>query len=156
MEPFGVTVFCDDIREELYGKISLIGVYNAAFASYAKFPISLSKLGFYITACFPSDGPHISDVHLHIYLPQDQKDKPSYSTELDWRTTAADQVAPDPKLFPDPLGVVQFSTYVLIGPINIKQNGFIRVRLIHRDQEIKVGALEVTHVERPESNPASP
>jgi hypothetical protein len=150
MGPFGVTIFCDDIREELHGKSSLIGVYGNELASYSKFPISLPKLGFYVTVCFPINGPLISDAMLHIYLPQDLPGQPSFTSSVDWEMTTEDvkQGLPDAKLFPDPLGVMQFTTYVLLGPINIKQSGFFRVRVIHRDQEIKVGALEVIYRER--------
>jgi hypothetical protein len=153
MEPFGATIFCDDIREELYGKVSLIGIYSIAFASHAKFPISLPKFGFYITACFSNDDLPISDVTLQIYLPQDQKDKPSFTKKLEWQMTAEERFDPDPILFPDPLGVVQYNTFVLLGPVVIKQNGFFRVRLLHKDKEIKIGALEAIYIEPPNSSP---
>jgi hypothetical protein len=147
MDPFGATIFCDDIREELHGKTSLIGVYGNELVSYSEFPISLPKLGFYVTVCFPANGPLVSDVKLHIYLPQDLKGNPSFTSSLDWAITVEDvkEGMPDPNLFPDPLGVIQLTTYVLIGPINIQQSGFFRVRVNYRDQEIKIGALEVIY-----------
>jgi|SRR5580700_9148584 hypothetical protein len=148
MEPFGATIFCDDIRDELHGKTSLIGVYGTELVSYDEFPLSLPKMGFYITVCFPVGGPLISDVKLHVYLPQDKKGQPSYSSSLGWQTTAEDSSLPDPKVFPDPLGVIQFTTYVLLGPINIQKSGFFRVRLTHQDQEIKIGALEAVYREQ--------
>ena len=52
MQSYGMTIFCDDIREELSGKISLIGVYGGDLVVNAPFPLWLPRICFLINAFF--------------------------------------------------------------------------------------------------------
>ena len=45
MDAFGLTIFCDDIRSEIDGKISLIGCYTGRMMIGGEFPVILPKLG---------------------------------------------------------------------------------------------------------------
>lgn len=50
------TIFCDDIRQEVGGKLSLMGIYSGVMFVHA-FPIILPKLCVSITAITPSKKP---------------------------------------------------------------------------------------------------
>ncbi len=43
MKPFVSTIYCDDIRQEIGGKLSLMGVYNGVMY-VQQFPVNLPKL----------------------------------------------------------------------------------------------------------------
>src|SRR5260221_12989855 len=76
IEPTGFTIFCDDIREEVNGKVSLIGCYGADLRILGnQFPILLPKLGFHITVRVPSDGPNLP-LKIMIYFPGQPDDQP--------------------------------------------------------------------------------
>lgn len=49
MTPFLSTIYCDDIRQEVGGKLSLMGVYNTVMY-VQQFPVSLPK--FWVVATF--------------------------------------------------------------------------------------------------------
>jgi hypothetical protein len=49
MKPFLSTIYCDDIRQEVGGKLSLMGVYNGVMY-VQQFPVTLAK--FWVVATF--------------------------------------------------------------------------------------------------------
>jgi hypothetical protein len=44
-EPYGVTIFCDDVRDELFNKKTLIGVYTGELLIGGEFPALLPTFG---------------------------------------------------------------------------------------------------------------
>ena len=56
MTPFLSTTFCDDVRQEVGGKLSLIGVYNAVMY-VPQFPVTLPKLWVLATYFMPQEEP---------------------------------------------------------------------------------------------------
>ena len=44
--PTGSTIFCDDIRYEINGKVTLVGVYAADMVLPNDFPVTLPKICF--------------------------------------------------------------------------------------------------------------
>ena len=56
MQPFLSTIYCDDVRQEVGGKLSLIGVYNAVMY-VQQFPVNLPKLWIVATFVASKDEP---------------------------------------------------------------------------------------------------
>lgn len=56
MQPFLSTIYCDDVRQEVGGKLSLIGVYNGVMY-VPQFPVTLPKLWIVATFVAPKDEP---------------------------------------------------------------------------------------------------
>lgn len=56
MTPFLSTIYCDDIRQEIGGKLSLIGVYNGVMY-VPRFPATLPKLWIMATYVVSQDKP---------------------------------------------------------------------------------------------------
>ena len=64
MSKFLSTTFCDDIRQEIGGKISLIGVYNGVMY-VPQFPVTLPKLWLMTTLVMPyKEPPHSMKIHV--------------------------------------------------------------------------------------------
>ena len=47
-EPDGYTIFCDDIRQEVGNKTSLMGVYGPEMFVNQPFPAAMHRMGFHI------------------------------------------------------------------------------------------------------------
>src|SRR5215469_71646 len=79
--PTGHTVFCDDIRYEVSGKITLVGVYAGEMGFVGEFPVTLPKLCLRIIY---TEKPNESDepVEVRVYLPGDPNEAPTYKLEL--------------------------------------------------------------------------
>lgn len=74
---WGFTLFADDLRQEIGGKISVIGIYQTDLIQHLDFPINLPKFAMLIKY-YEVKGALKSDMNVNIFLPGD-KDKPSIS-----------------------------------------------------------------------------
>jgi hypothetical protein len=80
-DAFGATIFCDDVRFEMDGKVSLIGTYGGDMIVRDGFPLVLPK--FAAAVLFVQKKEVFStNLELRIFLPGDAEDKPSVVTEL--------------------------------------------------------------------------
>jgi hypothetical protein len=138
-EPYGYTFFADDVRQELFGKISLMGIYGNTLV-VSELPTVIPKMFFITYAAFPLNHK-VSNAKLQIYLPEDS-DAPSIVVELQgW------EVEPDtrpPELpFPDAEILYPRISYQTLAPLVIKQEGYLRLRVAYDEGRLRVGALEV-------------
>ena len=141
MEPFGTTVFCDDIRFETFNKISLVGIYGPELIHFSKFPLWLPKFGIYISVRFPGNYK-IDGAKFLMYFPGDPEDAPTSTIDLPWKTDGISPM-PDPKDFPDLINVYGFNQHFIFSPITIKQAGYIRIRILEGTNRIKIGVLKL-------------
>jgi hypothetical protein len=140
LEPFAITTFCDDIRYEIGGKYSLIGVYrDSLIFQGGTFPITLARLGLSITFVEHPSAP-FADIDIHVLLPGDTREKPSYSF-----TVHPEGGAPVPDAPEGTRRVVSF--HLILGPLAIKEGGLIKVRLIKSGQRYRAGVLQVQTAE---------
>ena len=150
--PFGSTIFCDDIRHELGGKVSYIGIYAGEINSHRPLPITLSKFGFAIRYS-ERTGESTEEVSVGIYFPGDPEGEPS--TKLKLPIQEMRSKTPDPELMKisqDPL-MTMISHIVLEGLV-LKEEGRIKVRAYRGDLEIRMGTLLVQHIPPPEQDGA--
>jgi hypothetical protein len=133
----GYTIFCDDVRHELGGKITLVGVYRSEMLVHGKLPIVLPKLGIAILLQTPVEGP-FQRLKLMIYMPGDDEKAPSFSGELE----LAQQQAPSDVSEADDHWLAVNSEIVL-SSVKIKQEGYIRVLAVADGEPIRIGALRV-------------
>ena len=79
--PYGYTIFCDDIRDEVGGKTSFIGTYRGVMRIHGDLPITLPK--FCIYAVFVGErGRQIDELVLSIFLPGDTDVAPSITGQV--------------------------------------------------------------------------
>lgn len=57
LEAYGVTIFCDDVRYEIAGKQSFIGVYNSEMTVFGQAPATLPMLCAVINLIIPNSLP---------------------------------------------------------------------------------------------------
>jgi hypothetical protein len=138
--PFGYTVFCDDIRHEIGGKQTIVGAFSENLLIFGEPPFSLPKMGFFITYSESRTAPKLP-LALQIYLPEDVEDRPTHSFEL---PTMPDDVQIDPMLPPDTNIALRIP--LVISPIEIRQEGLLRVRMKRGDDVVCIGSLPVRSV----------
>jgi len=150
-EHIGYTIFCDDIREEIGGKATYVGVYRSGrLIVHSAFPVALPKFGFAVNYA-QKKGFFIQPKTLRVFLPGDEDDQPSIEAEF-------------PKMDETnlPLGLPKGAdvtflvgmAHLLFAPLVIKQPGTIKVRAVRGDEMIRLGALEV--LPPPEATPSEP
>lgn len=145
MQPFGDTIFCDDIREEVNGKISLIGCYGGSLRFLGPFPAVQPRLGIVSYVHLPAD-EELPVLKFLIYFPGNNDDAPFIQEDIelsgDLRKPIAESPPPDGAL--DLVRRKTLRKQFLLGPIEFQGGGFIRVRLLYGNKRVSLGALEIT------------
>lgn len=131
-ENFGYSIFCDDIREELGGKISYMGVYNGALQVHSDAPVSIPKLGIAMTVVVP--GPaSIQTVSFVVQQETDGKLVDIFSAEP--VMPAESDVAEG--------RVGKVGIHVQLTPFTIQGNSVLKARSRVNGEEVKLGTLQI-------------
>lgn len=155
-EPLGISLFSDDIRFELHNKISLIGCYGPEMIITGDFPFLLSKLGIFVQLRLPPG--NCSPSRINIYLPDSKDDDPAVVVNIGAPTAANVEKSQQP-VGSDAMSLLGTNVPILITPVQINAEGFIKVRVICGEKIIKAGTLKITRAPQQSPNvtlPASP
>lgn len=145
---YGLTVFCDDIRNEVDGKITYVGVYNGNMIFGVPFPVQMPKLGIAITLILaPEEDANFA---FQVYLPGDQEGAPSITFEAPGEAIRngipkTEMAEVDPRFALKVNGV--FSSFLL------PKEGFVEVRAVRNGEYLRVGRLKVSSTVAPISEP---
>jgi hypothetical protein len=148
-QAYGSVVFCDDIRVENTAKELFIGVYSSGVMNvHRPFPLVLPKLCVAISY-FERADKLSANIKFQIYLPTDTPENASYTAEME-----IDQqlTLPPPELpqFGDEPTVIirRFEHRVILGQLQLKEPGIIRVRAENDFHRIRLGSLSVRFEEK--------
>ena len=152
---WGYTIFCDDIRAEVGGKLTYVGTYAGRLFVHADFPVILPKLALGIVYA-QRIGAVVLPVQFQIYIPGDADDKPALVIEVPNEISEA--AIRDAAAFSETVGAERgFSTViapVTLAPFQLTQPGLFRVRAVRGDRLIRLGSMEVLRAPQP-ANPAT-
>jgi len=137
---WGFSLFCDDIRAEVAGKTSVMGIYQVDMLVQQDFPILLAKFGI-LVKYYEEPGAFTEDVVLKILLPGDNKDSPALQFDIPRQSIIS---AANPyKLEEDQDKVHSLTIPVLLSPVQIQKEGFVKVRATCGDVTTNLGSLMV-------------
>ncbi len=137
--PYGYTIFCDDVRQEMGNKTSHVGIYRGKLIINAPLPVLLPKF-FLVVHYFERPNESTEPVSLHIYMPGDAEGEPTVTQELP--LDDARSKTPEPEILEsDPLLALTF--HHMFAPLELKSEGRIRVRAYRGDLEVRLGTLTV-------------
>ena len=140
---YGYSVFCDDIRNEVGGKLSFIGCYNGVIFVPPRFPLVFPKLCVHFHIVSPASMPY-SSILARCYIPGRVApfvEEPLEAPSLEEQRDLAEQLEPG---VPAPRLIVASGSFIF-APIEIREPGVIRMRAIidGAEEEIKLGSLRV-------------
>lgn len=159
-EPFGFTIFCDDIRQEIGNKFSYMGVYQGVIL-VPQFPAIIPRFGIAITFWEPKALALTRDfaVPITVFLPGDALDKPSMSGEIPadheqiQGAFNSSQALPDDDDIPSLLMV---NLNISMSPLVIQKPGRIKVRGDYKGETVKLGSIRIETPQRPTGAPPQP
>jgi hypothetical protein len=147
---FGFSLFCDDIRQEVGGKLSLMGLYQSdmVFPKDTTFPLILPKFVIFVKY-YESTGTFSEDLTLKITLPGDQADSASIT-----RVISRSELDNTPLRYPktddsEPLYTVNFP--MVFNPFILSNTGYISVRMYCGQEKTRLGRLMIRTVEEGEN-----
>jgi len=150
MTPFLTTIFCDDIRQEVGGKLSLMGVYNTVMY-VQQFPATLPKLWIMATYIAAQDKPPKS-LKFRVFRNNeplaDLDALPDYLQEL---ANAREPVVPQPE---GCQRAISSQTHICFSPLVLDQPCVLRVSAITDKGEVRGPGLQV-QMQPPSVHPVS-
>jgi hypothetical protein len=147
---WGFSLFSDDIRGEVAGKITVVGIYQGEmlFASSAEFPSVYPKFCILVKYYEVKDA-FSDDIVVRIFLPGDAKDTPSVTVPIPASVRSG---APPPyPLEEDQESIFSLTYPIMLSPFLIKQEGFVKVRVVSGGITTNLGSLMIRKV-RPDEN----
>jgi hypothetical protein len=147
-QSWGFSLFCDDIRAEVGGKISVMGVYQVdlILPGTITFPTALPKFCI-LVKYYERLGSFEDDISIKIFNPSDAKDAPSFNLTSK-RTTLP------PPLYPledDQEGIFNLTIPITFAPFPIQQEGFLKVRAHCGSIITNLGSLMIRKARRDEN-----
>lgn len=139
-QTFGYSIFCDDLRMEVGGKLSYIGVYSNELFVHGEFPFTLPKFAIsvhFVEPHFASEQP----VTFKIFLPGDEMNSPSIEGELPMEHVRAEAALANPDR--EAGKVVRLRADVILSPLVFQTAGTLKVRAYRGQEEFKLGSLKV-------------
>lgn len=139
-KPYGLTIFCDDVRTEDNGKHIYLGIYEGGINVVGPAPVILPSFAFSIRVLEHKNDRDIKlQVRVLMCFNEDVSDEVLVDLEVPqdrWN------ILDDPNSDPE----AQYITSVFIlklSPFRINGSGYIRVRAFQEQEEIKLGSLQV-------------
>jgi hypothetical protein len=139
--PYGMAIFADDLRDEMHGKSSLMGIYGPTMYLPANttFPVLLPKFAISMH-WFEPVANYPDNIEFRIYLPGDEAGKPTakYATNA-----LHDQLknAAFPEADEDGQVLMMLSPNVILSPVQLNQVGRVRVKVFRDGEEWPIGNL---------------
>jgi hypothetical protein len=140
----GYTIFCDDIRQEIAGKASYIGVYQDNLITNAPFPMALPKFGISITVFYsPLKSKKIDEIPFRVFLPGEEAPALEGTIPLPEINLAAD--APT-----NAKPLIRMTAHLILAPLHLKGPGVIRV-----EASVDGGAVDLGRIRIEQTDPAA-
>jgi hypothetical protein len=141
---YGYTIFCDDIRHEVNGTRSFIGVYSGIMFIQSSFPVTLPKFAIAVTI-LQRKTVFMPNVGLRFHLPGDTEEKSSIQADLS--EVSAGAVLADIKtrshIKDEPHAYFALHGNFVLAPFNIPSPGDIKVRAVCGENIYRLGSLRV-------------
>lgn len=144
-QSFGKTIFCEDIRPEVGGKFSLMGIYESAMYVHVPFPLVLPKFVLWVQCVVPSE-TMTEDGKLLVHFPGEEK--PVIEADVPAEPLIK-QRPKEPHVPEDEDDTQRWDIITLpfaLAPVVFKQPGRILVRMHIGKVVVKLGTLLIAPV----------
>lgn len=134
---FVTAIYCDDIRQEIGGKQSLMGIYNADLI-VGEFPTTLAKLCVQVTVRFPF-GRSAENLTVKMLMDETELTKidlPQGEIRRMMESAPTSEVSSEDRFVAAALAV-QFS------PLQLEKPSVLRARALVDGREVKANALRI-------------
>ena len=139
----GLTIFCDDIRQEIGGKYSLVGCYGGELIVVSDGNAVLPKLCASINLRIPSDH-EFQEITLEITKSNGDQKKELFKTSVrfeDIKSNSPEGRRPEADTTEEK--VLDLRMPWIISPLEVTEDCLIKVRAYIDDECLKLGALKI-------------
>ena len=155
--PSGYTIYCDDVRHEISGKRTFVGIYHAELL-VLEFPTILPVFHAVITFSLrPDDIQQLNGPIIFKLILETNSDSQSDATEevlgtvemeLESRPTEhSEQIQKADKKEEQDI-IIASSIVIRQSPLKLTGPGLIKVRAYNNDKEWRLGGLRIKHLDK--------
>jgi hypothetical protein len=139
--PGGYVIFCDDIREEVNGKHTLVGTYGAEMTVFGTAPVRLQQLW----ACVRyRDDPASLPKKITVQITRDVKGKSDVALEVSLNLPVIPEEFPFPQPIDDSgIQYIEMQMNAQMRTIEFVEPCVLRVKALVGDDEYRLGGLSV-------------
>jgi hypothetical protein len=139
--PSGFVVFCDDVRQEVTGKVTMVGVYTGQMMLTGNLPVVLPQICAVTTFRLAPPTEQIKPI---IRLFRSGQDEPLFEMEADIPAAQPSDFPPTPTdQDPDAVKFLQMIITAQVQNLVITEPCTLKVRAFVGDDEIRLGALQI-------------
>jgi hypothetical protein len=140
--PGGYTIFCDDIRHEITGKTTLVGVYNSQLIVTDSLPVTLPQICAAITLRLLPPEERVKPI---IKIFRSDQEEPIFVCEADIEPVEP-QLLPlrPPHLELDSVTFMQMGITAHMQNLVISEPCALKVRAFIGDDEVRLGSLQIS------------
>lgn len=136
------SIFCDDIREEINGKISYIGVYSGTLL-VREFPVTLPKLCVSLNLVTPADKP-LKTCTIHVYKDDEVLQEITFDEEELRNASESIENFANKSKFPT---VQVFKYFIIFSPIQFTGPCLLRIQIQTEDEELRAMGLKIAQLQ---------
>jgi hypothetical protein len=148
--PGGFVTFCDDIRHEVTGKITLVGVYHGQINVLGTSPIVLGQICALVDFRFT---PESLPIKPKIQIFRSDEDEPIFSLETEIPANEETLFHEQPSIEEGSVRFHQLVFPVQLQGIAVEKSFRLKVRVFLDEDEVRLGTLRV-NLAPPESDQA--
>lgn len=139
---WGFSLFCDDLRSEYGGKVSIMGLYNSDLIFQSTLPFTVPKLTILVMVYLAAGQPAES-MTINVFLPGDAQDTPSITFAIPAHNLPAIPLPPGPALEPDQQSLAHYRFPITLQPFVVNKEGYIKVRIVRAGMTFNFGSLRI-------------
>lgn len=141
--PTGSAIFCEDIRHELSGQMTMVGVFQGGIMlpPETSFPATIPRLGVYFKF-IERPGESDADVRVRLYSPGFEEPLVDHLLEApEDRHFIMERPPGIPPEDFDPTNSLEGS--FVVSPFPLQREGHVIIRAVRGEEELSLGALHV-------------
>lgn len=138
--PSGFVIFCDDIRHEIGGKATYVGVYSGQMVLAGNLPVTLPQL---CAAIMLRVSPPTEIIKPVIKVHISGQDEPLFEWAAEIEPVIGQQDTISASQTPDSIMLMQMGVFAQLQGLLIREPSEIRVRAYIGDDEYRLGALNI-------------
>jgi hypothetical protein len=146
-DAFGSTIFCDDIRTEVDGKYSFIGVYPGGLR-VPTFPTVLPKFGIGVSFWQRRSAFRVQ-LSFRVYFPGDEDEKPSVEAKLEAEGTPEELASSIPEGPAANEGFIVMRANIILTGMLLKAPGALKSRVLRDGVLVPIGSLPIQDSSKP-------
>jgi len=142
-EPYGTTLFCDDIRHEVNGKMTLVGCYSSELNFNGPQPGVLPTFAALVNIRIPVSA-EFNSIKLSVLKEEGDETTEIFGADIEVTKKEKSKALQDLSTESTEEKILSMTVPLQWSPLPVKESGFIKVRAyLDGGKEIRLGALTV-------------